>query len=360
MNYISIISSILLGLLGFAFVIAFHELGHFLFCKLFKIKTPSFSIGFGPKILSKKIGDTLFSLSLIPMGGYVEISGIEEVGQGEQKTAHDRSESSFAIKPYYQKILVLLGGIIFNLFFTYIALVILFAIGMPKTQMLYPDDCKVVIDTIIKESSAEKAGIETGESIIKIDNIDVANSLKKTMQAIKDKSNQKVNLVLEKDNKERTLTVNLNDSLGVTFKGDKKIIYDKPMSITSALKKGLTTTWELTTKTALSLTELAKKRSIDGLGGPIMVLTALFSYAEESLAIFIIFLAFISINLAVLNLIPVPVFDGGQIVKVTIETIIGKPLPEKIIYYIDYGCWILLILFMIIISFADVKKLINF
>ena len=87
------------GILGIGFLIGFHELGHFLFCKLFRVSTPSFSIGIGPRILKKKIGSTEFSLSAIPMGGYVEIAGAAEVGQGEQKEAYRDDEYSFARKP---------------------------------------------------------------------------------------------------------------------------------------------------------------------------------------------------------------------------------------------------------------------
>ena len=74
----------IVGILGIGFLIGFHELGHFLFAKLFHVHTPSFSIGFGPKLISKKIGQTTFSLSAIPLGGYVEVAGMAEMGQGEQ------------------------------------------------------------------------------------------------------------------------------------------------------------------------------------------------------------------------------------------------------------------------------------
>ncbi len=90
------------GILGIGFLIGFHELGHFLFCKLFKIRTPSFSIGFGPRLLKKKIGDTEFALSAITLGGYVEIAGSAEIGQGDQKDAHANDPYSFNQKPLYQ------------------------------------------------------------------------------------------------------------------------------------------------------------------------------------------------------------------------------------------------------------------
>ena len=95
---------ILLGFFGMGFLIGFHELGHFLFAKLFNIRVPSFSLGFGPVIINKQIGETDFCLSAIPFGGYVEIAGAAEVGQGEQKEAFATDERSFAAKPFYQKL----------------------------------------------------------------------------------------------------------------------------------------------------------------------------------------------------------------------------------------------------------------
>lgn len=159
---------IFIGLLGINFLIAFHELGHFLFCKLFKIKTPSFSIGFGPYIWSKKIGDTVFALSSIPFGGYVEIAGVQEVGQGEQKEAQRKDTYSFVSKPYYQKLLVLLGGILFNLIFAYAAFIALFYTGIPKTLLMYPYQATPVITSVTPESAAHQAGLQPQDKIIAI------------------------------------------------------------------------------------------------------------------------------------------------------------------------------------------------
>lgn len=346
-----------LGLIGIAFLIAFHELGHFLACKLFKIKTPSFSVGFGPKLLSKKIGDTLFSLSAIPLGGYVEIAGIEELGQGDQKHGKDKSDDSFATKRYYQKAIVLLGGIIFNMFFAYIAISFLYFLGIPKTPSTYPDDAKVIIDKITQNSPACKAEIQSGESILKINNTPVANSHKKTLEAIKENAHQKVQLTLEKNNQTRTVDVDLCDSLGVTFKEDDQIVFEKPFGFIESFKKGFTMTWDITSRMIKSLIDMFKQRDRKSLGGPLMVISQLINKAQKGFSIYILLLALISINLAVLNLLPLPILDGGQLVKVTIEALIRRPLPEKMIYYIDYACWLSMIILMAYISFFDVKKM---
>jgi regulator of sigma E protease len=346
-----------LGLAGIAFLIAFHELGHFLACKIFNIRTPSFSVGFGPKLFSKKIGDTLFSLSAIPLGGYVEIAGIEELGQGEQKHGRDKSDNSFAKKRYYQKAIVLLGGIIFNMFFAYVAISLLYFFGIPKTPSTYPDDSKVIIDTVNENSPAAKAALKTGESILKINNTPVANSLKKTLEAIKENAHKKAQITVEKDNQTRIVDVDLCDSLGVTFKEDDKIVFEKSFGLIESFKKGLTMTWDITSRMIKSLIEMIKQRDKKSLGGPLMVITQLITKAQKGFSIYILLLALISINLAVLNLLPLPILDGGQLVKVTIEALIRRPLPEKMIYYIDYACWISMILLMAYISFFDMKKM---
>ena len=170
---------LLLGLIGINFLVGFHELGHFLFCKLFNIRTPTFSIGFGPIFASKKIGDTTFALSAIPLGGYVEIAGAAEVGQGEQKDAHARDKGSFAIKPYCQKLLVLFGGILFNFIFAYSALIFLFLVGLPKTEFLYPRNAKPIIHEIKEDSAAQRAGFAIGDRIISINGQNIGeNGLK--------------------------------------------------------------------------------------------------------------------------------------------------------------------------------------
>ena len=144
------------GILGIAFLIFIHECGHFIMCKVFGVRTPSFSIGFGPKLLTKKIGNTEFSISAIPFGGYVEIAGSAEVGQGDQKEAFARDEGSFAVRPFYQKFCIMIGGILFNLIFAYLVLIFVFAVGLPKSEFLYPLNAIPKIETVEEESPQQQ------------------------------------------------------------------------------------------------------------------------------------------------------------------------------------------------------------
>jgi regulator of sigma E protease len=149
---------LLYAVIGFGALIAIHECGHFLFCKLFGIHTPTFSIGFGPELYRKQIGKTNFRLAAIPLGGYVEIAGLAEVGQGEQEHAHITGEESFDSKPWWQKFFVLSGGILCNLLFAYIVFSILFMVGSPRQQQA------VMVAGIVKESAAELSGLKPGDA----------------------------------------------------------------------------------------------------------------------------------------------------------------------------------------------------
>src|SRR3989337_3503088 len=136
----------IVGILGIGFIIAFNEFGHYIFSRAFVIRVPTFSIGFGPRLLTKKIGETEFTLSAIPLGGYVDLSSPE---------GWEHDEYSFTKRPYYQKLLVMLGGIGFNIIFAYFAFTLLFMTGIPKTRMLFPINAKPIIASIAPGSPAE-------------------------------------------------------------------------------------------------------------------------------------------------------------------------------------------------------------
>ena len=194
---------ILLGLFGMGFLIGFHELGHFLFAKLFKIRVPSFSLGFGPRLISKKIGETDFCFSLIPFGGYVEIAGAAEVGQGDQKEAHATDEGSFASKPFYQQLLVLLGGIAFNLIFAYSAMILLFTAGIPKTPII----SNAIISKVYTDSAAAKHALQPGDRILSINEENIYNNLQKLQATIEPLALQQATIIIDRAGEKITKTI---------------------------------------------------------------------------------------------------------------------------------------------------------
>lgn len=356
---------ILAGALGFGFLVGFHELGHFLFCKLFGVKTPSFSIGFGPQILKKKIGDTVFTLSALPFGGYVEIAGSEEPGQGEQKESKSTAPDSFAVKPYYQKMLIISGGIVFNLIFAYAAVTLAFTLGAPKTPLLFPNNATSTIETIVDDSAAARAGLVAGDTIVGINagdefydltKLSLPVFMHKLMQTLGKNHGKEVTLRITHRESAETAThgdvnVTLGDKgLGIAF----EYLPVKAGNIMQAIQMGIKQTNFWIYSTIEAIAKLFREKTVKGIGGPVMVITQMVKGAEKGFVVFLLFLAFISVNLAVMNLIPLPVFDGGQALFYSVEAVMGRPLPDSIRNGIAYATWALLLVLIVWITIQDI------
>lgn len=352
----------LLGLLGLGFLIGFHELGHFLFCKLFSVSTPSFSIGFGPQLFKKKIGDTEFSISAIPIGGYVEIAGSAEIGQGKQHEATRRDQYSFATKPFYQKILIMSGGILFNMLFAYFALTTLFALGLPKTEMLYPINTVPIINSIEKGSSAEQYGLHEGDRIIAFNGQNMNDDTKLLIEKLQSHAHQPVTLLIERNHEMHEINVTIGSrqffgetvgSLGITFTMTELPGY----SLFESLKWGIYLTNRYIYNIFYAFKSIFIQRNFSSMGGPLMVISETIKGARKGIKIFLLYLAILSINLAILNLLPLPILDGGQIMFYTIEAIIRRPIPNRIREYIHIASWIAFLLLLIYLSMKDIARL---
>lgn len=346
----------IIGILGIGFIIGFHELGHFIFCKIFRIHTPRFSIGFGPRLLSKKIGNTEFSLSAIPLGGYVEMATESDKGPNDPYL--------FSAKPYYQKLLVTCGGIAFNLLFAYTVLCLIFMAGLPKTPFLYPIGTKPIVSEIKKDSSAERAGLLIGDRIIAINQEPVGDSAVAIHKILKPLAGKQASFLIERHGNQKTLPITPDSQtmFGTTY-GSIGAVYElseKPgLPFFSAIGQGIRLTNTYLVNTVKAYTHTLVKRDTQGLGGPIMIIQETVKGAASGFIIFILFIAIISINLAVLNLIPLPILDGGQALLFTIEAIIRRQLPERTKEIIFLTCWALMILLFVYLSAKDIWRIIS-
>jgi len=348
---------ILLALIGIGFLIGFHEFGHFIFCKIFNIRTPSFSIGFGPRLIEKKIGDTNFVLSAIPLGGYVEIAGAQEVGQGEQKEARSTDQYSFARKPYYQKMLVIAGGILFNLIFAYVTLIVLLAIGIPKTPLLRPYNITNAVQDVSPETPAAQAGLQAGDIITKIENTPVSDSnMQEFMQVLAQQAGKPTTFIVKRADTELPITTTLRDLasnqriFGVDF-----FLKDIPAQpLTTAISMGIEVVNTWIAGTFQGIKGMFVKKSLHGLGGPVgIVSNTLKNVQSDGIQALFIMLCLISVGLAVFNIIPLPIFDGGQALFYTLEAITGRSLDSARIY-IHYVSWVLVMMLMIYVTCKDI------
>lgn len=341
-----------IGVLGIGFVIAFHEFGHFLFGKLFGVTIHTFSIGFGPQLITKRIWDTNFTISLIPLGGYVE----PEPGLKENPTP-----GTIAFLPYWKKMMIIFGGILFNIIFAYGAFVFLGMTGIPESQM-YTETGAHKVHMVLADSAAFKAGITKGDKIISINGQDVSHNLALLKELINKPSEHPLNLALERNNEQISLTVTPDEivqkNTSVRQLGTGFIFEKTPgVSFNAAVKKAYTRTTSIMRNTLGFFKQAAKKRSTEGLSGPIGMITMAITMIQQSFLLFLLLLAVISVNLAALNLLPLPILDGGQGLTYTIEALWGKPLKESVINTIHIGSWVFMMALFAYLTYKDVITL---
>lgn len=347
------------ALVGFGLLITIHECGHFLFCKLFRIHTPTFSIGMGPTLYQRMIGRTNFRIALIPIGGYVEIAGMAEVGQGDQAHAQDQGPESFSSKPYWQRMLVLLGGVLCNLIFAYIAFSGLYMVGMPVTK-----EVALVVERV---EPGKDLGLKAGDKItvINAQKIPVAPeelfpALKKFSTDLTESKAESIAIGVEREGNALSASVATNGGKdlipGVTLElKPTRVEYEK-YSFFMAIGKGISQTHEWIGKVLWSLKMLVTKRNIKDFGGPIMIVSQSFKMAQKGLLWLFVFLAVISINLAVINLLPIGALDGGQLLFETIEAIIRRKIPNVIRMGVNLASWVLILSLITVLSYQDIKR----
>jgi len=358
MNFISYYLLPFLVILGI--LIFFHELGHFLMAKFFGVRVLKFSLGFGKKIVGKKVGDTEYVISMIPLGGYVKMLGETDDDDAEPLTSEEEKRS-FSNQHVFKRMAIVVAGPTFNLL---LALIIfsLFYIGAGK-QVMQPE-----IGQVREHSPAETAGLKKGDFIVAVDGKPV-QSWNEIKDAVHDRAGRSVSLVIRRDQHLLTFTVVPEESasrnifgekiktalIGIVASGKFKTL---PLTAGSAVVEAGKKTWEVIWLTCLTVVKLFERViPIKTLGGPILIGQMTGQLAQESFLYLIPFMAVISINLGILNLLPVPILDGGFLVFLFIELVIGKPLSLKKRDLAQKVGLFLLIMLMVVVLFNDITRL---
>jgi regulator of sigma E protease len=321
MTFISAI--VLLGILIFV-----HELGHFLFAKLMKVRVLKFSLGFGPKLVGKKYGDTEYLISAVPLGGYVKMLGEEP---GEELTAEDRARA-YNYQPVWKRFLIVLSGPVFNIFFASVLFIIIFIYGVPA---LFPD-----VGEVMKDSPAEQVGLMKGDRIIEIQGTKITEWSEMT-GIIYESPNKSLNFKIQRDDEIIELTITPEKKTVTNIFGEEEEIgligirplgnkFTKKYSVPEAFYFGIKRTVEIAVLTVVSIIKLIQRIiPAETIGGPILILQMAGEQAARGMMNFFTFMAVISINLGVINLLPIPVLDGGHIMFLGIELFRRKPLSER-------------------------------
>lgn len=357
----SSILSILSSLFGLTFIVVFHEFGHFLFAKLFKVYTPTFSIGMGKKIFSKKIGDTDFCVSAAPIGGYVEIA-TEEGKDGSV---------GFNSIPYWQKFLITMGGIFFNIILTYLIFSLIFFVGAPESPML-PYSRNINKIESVSTESINHGILQAGDVFVSVNKTEINDDTQLLFNTVadvtlqsdmsEDREHKELHqATVLRDGKPKRVTLRINGYNAKFFSIPQYLEVElekkAPLSIGASLKQSYSVTALYIKALARNLKSMFSGKNLDRFSGPIMIIAIGSKGAKKGIDHLLLLFAIISINLAIINLLPLPIFDGGQIVIFTIEALIGRQLSEKVQNIIGTSSWIFMLGLLAIFSLKDVYTL---
>ncbi len=335
----------IVAVLMLAFLIFVHELGHFTIARICGVKVEVFSIGFGKKLCFFKLFGTQFALSLIPLGGYVKLKGMDKEENGTNETAND----SYAQKSPFQKLWILFGGAFFNFLF---AILVYFFLALSGEKVLLP-----VIGGL--EKNALEAGLLKGDKILSINHEKIASF--REIRSVVARARGELVLEIERNNQilEKRLTPKIVAMISDSNDPNEMIRYKaigiKPdmqktgvvsYSLFQAFEKALSRFKEGVVLIVDSLRRLITgSASVKELSGVVGIVGAL-SHAS-SFSMLLLFGAFLSINLGVLNLLPIPALDGAQMLGVVFKNIFKITLPA----FMQNALWLAGVGFLVFIMF---------
>ncbi len=303
-----------------------HELGHFLVAKKLGVGVEKFSLGFGPKIFGMQIGDTEYMLSAVPLGGYVKLAGEDPDEECQDK------EHSFSASSVWSRLAIVSAGPLFNLLFAVLIFSIVYMVGVPTLA--------AAIGKVRDGSPALKAGLLVGDKITAIDGkpVKLWDELRETVH---NSPNKELNFTISRNQKELDIVIipesrktkNLfgeDISVGLIGIEPESTFVTERYNPLLAVYKGFQKTWEITYLTVVAIKKLFQQViPADTIGGPILILQMAGEQAKIGILNLVFFVALLSINLGILNLLPIPILDGGHILFFSIEAIFGKPIAAK-------------------------------
>jgi regulator of sigma E protease len=352
---------VIVEILSFLFVLGLlifvHELGHFVLAKASGIRVETFSLGFPPKMIGFRKGDTEYCISWIPLGGYVKMSG-------EKPEESDlRGEPwEYMSKPVWKRMLVVLAGPVMNYILT---IVILFGIYFYKGEPVY-DDNKAVIGQVLKDNPAQRAGMMPKDVMVAVDDSVVA-SFQQMYDIITKRPGQSAKLTWLRSGDTMSAVVQIRSDTTMNEKGEVVVLGKigvgrdvgyKPLGFVASLSGGFTMTNYYAGMIFKFLKDvITGSVSSRLIGGPLFIAQAAGEAAKQGFLEVLLLAAILSVNLCVVNLIPIPVLDGGQLLFLLIEKIKGSPVSLKARSIAQQIGFVFLILLIIFVTKNDIWRI---
>lgn len=363
--------TILLFILVLVALIVVHEFGHFIAAKWSGMRVDEFGIGYPPKAWGKKIGETEYTLNWLPFGGFVRI-----YGEDDEAVARDPKdgERAFFKKPRAIQMLVLSAGILMNLLFAYLLLTIVLAIGAPRaidpSEVGTVRDAYVLVSGVREGTPAEEAGMKPGDRVVAVsageETYTGADS--ESFTAFIQSAEGPLTMTLEQQGVERTITATPREGL-VVEDPERKVLGVEVATVGTVVTPlwqapidAAVLTWDLTRETAIGLVKffggiLSFTADLSQVSGPVGIAGAVGQAAGTGIAPLLTLTALISINLALINLLPIPALDGGRLFFVIIESIIRRPLPRVFQNAVNLIGFAFLILLMLVVTANDIFRI---
>jgi regulator of sigma E protease len=366
--------TVLIFIIVLVVLIVVHEFGHFAVAKLSGMRVDEFGIGYPPRIWGTRIGSTEYTLNALPFGGFVRIYG-EDATDNETLSA----PRAFSRRPKLFQALTLVAGIAMNLLLAYVLITATLVMGTPRAlsddELARAQQVHLAVVNVMPGSPAEMAGLKPGDQIISVQG--------DGREAFTGHASDDFIAYLSADTTAAPLTVQVernNQQQTLTLTPKTRVIKDEPNrpaagiavapvgvlpeSFRTAPIEGARLTWEVTKQTAVGLGQFfgrifTFKADLSQVSGPVGIAGAVGHAYNEGLAALFTIAAIISINLAVINFLPIPALDGGRLLFVIIEAVIRRPIKPSVAATVNTVGFAALILLMVVVTGSDILKLVH-
>ncbi|HUO50524.1 MAG TPA: site-2 protease family protein [Candidatus Paceibacterota bacterium] len=360
--------TILLVVIILVFLILVHELGHFTAAKIFGVRVEEFGIGFPPRALFLgKVGDTEYTLNWIPFGGFVRLFG-EEAERGQ----HGRG--SFIDAPRWKQAVILVAGVTMNALIAYALFVAALSIGVPRVvDQLQPNElAQLYVSDVVLGSPANTAGIAAGDQVVAVHDQNGATPDALTPSAlvafISSRGGQPVTVTYIHNQRQNTVTMVPANGVDTYNAGHPAVgiglvlVATEALPVASAVKEAFVSTQDAFIIVAQGLWEIIDTAihgapDLSNVVGPVGLVSAVGDAAHSGLGMLFETAAFISINLAIVNLLPIPALDGGRIFILALEALLRKSAPKLAVQVLNTVGVALIIILMVTVTYNDFARL---
>ena len=359
-----VIITILVFILILSVLVLIHEAGHFFVAKKFGVKVEEFGFGFPPRIYGKKIGETLYSINLLPIGGFVKLYGEDDagggkIGRGEKSSTLKDKDRAFFARPVWQRAAIVLAGVVMNFLLALVLISYLFS-----TQGV-PQPGKVLITEVLKQSPAKLAGFEKNDAILSIDGIEIKEASQvpditarhkdqgMLFTILRGKTTLQIRVTPQYNTKEKRAVVGIG--IGQEVINKTYPWYQAPFF---GMKELVNETWMILAGLGTTVQQVSVQHTVPkDLAGPVGIGQLVGQFMQYGIYPMLSLVSLLSLNLAVLNVLPIPALDGGRLFFIIFEGITGKKVNQKFEGYVHMAGMIALLTLIVLLTWHDIARM---